>query len=890
MNGIFLSHSSRDDGAAREMAEWLRGRGLEALFLDFDPACGIPAGRDWEQELYHQMRRCRAVIALCSEDFLASRWCFAEVVMARMLGKGLFPVRIGPCDPPSLLKTRQMVDLTADPEEGHERLWRGLITAGIDPRDVFLWDVRRPPYPGLMAFQEEDAALFFGRDEAIADGLDSLGSLRRYGGRALLLLLGASGCGKSSLALAGLVPRLRRDPEGWLVVDPFRPGSDPFRELAIGLAAAFARQGRRLEAGPLAARLDVPEAGIGGAARELRDMLEELRVLSGHRQATVLLTLDQMEELLGGAEPPDGAVAPPGTRFLALLRAALEPAEGRLVVLATLRSDFLGAFQCHPALQGLRYAQLPVGPMGPEAYGQIIEGPAEVAGLRVEPGLGERMVQDTATEDALPLLAFTLRELWERHGREDGALTLDEYARRLGGLVGSVQRAADGVLAARPLSTGEAAALREAFLAMTRINPEGQYVRRPVHRDQVPPAALPLLERFVEARLLTSGKEGGTFEVAHEALLRSWPLLKGWLDENREFLLWRQRLQAALEEYDRNRLLLRDAQLVEAQRWRTATAAGSPERGLIDASLGARRRQRRRRRLALAGAAAAVAAFTGSLGWQLLETRRAQALQFHAHHRALIASSPLESVIAGLAAMQRFARSPGTRLQLGDSLARAVAANLAIAPPLPAGQGEVTALAALGEWELVSGGSDGSLRIWRDGKPSGAAIATGQGRVTSVVDQGDGTVVTGGGDGTLRRWRDGGPLGRPLPAGQGAVTQLLALGDGELISAGSDGSLRRWRDGRALGGALASGHGEVTALLALGDGSLVSAGRDGTLRRWRDGRPVGEPIATGQGTVYSLVLQPDGVLVSGGGDGTLRRWRDGRPLGDRIDTGQGAVL
>ena len=153
-----------------------------------------------------------------------------------------------------------------------------------------------------------------------------------------------------------------------------------------------------------------------------------------------------------------------------------------------------------PQLADLPFADLKLGPMGVEGYAQLIEGPAAVSGLKLEPGLSERMVADTHTGDALPLLAFTLRELWERYGG-DGDLTLNEY-KQLGGLEGSVQRSADGVMKARALDPDKTRAVREAFLTMTRINEQGQYARTPSCWEAMPPRAEEVLRRFVEARLM----------------------------------------------------------------------------------------------------------------------------------------------------------------------------------------------------------------------------------------------------------------------------------------------------------------------------------------------------------------------------------------------------
>ena len=110
MSAIFISHSSRDNQVADEIRNWLAELGHRSVFLDFDPAVGIPAGRDWEQELYLKIRACRAVIVLCSKHSMASRWCFMEITHARALGKHLFPVKIDDCelDPARLAGLRRI--------------------------------------------------------------------------------------------------------------------------------------------------------------------------------------------------------------------------------------------------------------------------------------------------------------------------------------------------------------------------------------------------------------------------------------------------------------------------------------------------------------------------------------------------------------------------------------------------------------------------------------------------------------------------------------------------------------------------------------------------------------------------------------------------------------
>ena len=453
MTAIFISHSSADNSAAAEMKAWLEAKGHTSLFLDFDPEAGIRGGTGWEQTLYQKLRQCQAVIALLTPDWLASKWCFAEMVQARERGKAIFPVKVQPCEASSVFSDIQHIDLTAKSEEGYERLRIGLLERGLDPLDVFDWDPKRAPYPGLLAFQEQDAAIFFGRGDDILKTLETLDALRRQGSEAgrFLLLLGASGSGKSSLVRAGVIPRLKKRLAEWLPVPPFRPQIEPLDELAVALAAAFQASGQPRDWSTIRTMLQQAATQTSADGFVLQGLARDLAVATKQPETTVLLTIDQAEELFGYT-PAEAA-----SRFLRLLRATLDSGDRRLMALATLRSDFLGEFQKHPVLQDsehphhFRYRAAPVDPMPLKSFPEIIQGPARLAGLHLDGGLVEAIVSDTGTRDALPLLAFTLRRLYERFG-SDGRLSLAEYE-SLGRLEGSIRGEAERIIAeAKPIA------------------------------------------------------------------------------------------------------------------------------------------------------------------------------------------------------------------------------------------------------------------------------------------------------------------------------------------------------------------------------------------------------------------------------------------------------
>ena len=179
MSRIFISHSSADNEITRDILQRLEDAGFENVFLDHDARKGITAGVDWENELYRELRACQAMIVVCSKDTMSSNWCFAEITHAKSKGIEVFPIKIDDCTFYNILGSRHGIDWTLDADDAWKRLQRGLLRAGIDPSNSFPWDSTRPPYCGLHSFEPEDAAIFFGREDEIQQGLQILNSQRR---------------------------------------------------------------------------------------------------------------------------------------------------------------------------------------------------------------------------------------------------------------------------------------------------------------------------------------------------------------------------------------------------------------------------------------------------------------------------------------------------------------------------------------------------------------------------------------------------------------------------------------------------------------------------------------------------------------------------------------
>ena len=582
MSRVFLSHSSANNAEAVAIRDWLAAEGWNEVFLDLDPTRGIPAGERWERSLNEAASRCEVVLFLISSNWLESRWCLKEFNLARKLNKRLFGVLIDAISieqlPADLTGAWQIVDLASGQDhvmfrvilprtheethvtfskEGLKRLRIGLTKAGLDPR-FFAWpperDPERGPYRGLKPLEAEDAGIFFGRDAPIVEALDKLRGLREGAAPRLFVILGASGAGKSSFLRAGLLPRLARDDRNFFTLPVIRP-----ERAAISGEAGLLHA---VEAALVAHGLAQPRATlretIAGGAEKLRPVLSQLvdkvfaTMLPEEGEAkrpVIVLAIDQAEELFLG----DGAKE--GQALVELVRDLVVEDRPAILALFTIRSDSYDRFEAARAFEGLRQQTMPLLPMPRGAYQTVIEGPAARLkemnrGLTIEPQLTQRFLEDIEQgggSDALPLLAFTLEQLYLDYGG-GGALKLANYE-AFGGVRGAIEAAVKRALTAAD-DDNRIPRDRELRLALLRrglipwlagIDPEtGSTRRRVARRADIPGDAAPLIDLLVEQRLLATdriaarnGDKGEiTIEPAHEALLRQWGLLRGWLEED----------------------------------------------------------------------------------------------------------------------------------------------------------------------------------------------------------------------------------------------------------------------------------------------------------------------------------------------------------------------
>ena len=462
----------------------------------------------------------------------------------------------------------------------------------------------RNPYKGLTAFTQHDAADFFGRSSEIER------LVAMVEGNRLSAVVGPSGSGKSSLVLAGLLPALTspsvRGYETWISIRT-APGAYPFDELATALSAV-STEPRSVLISELAA------ADGKGLVRIAKRIGHEL-------ESELVIVIDQFEELF--TLVADETVR---DRFTAsIVAAASDPLSGVRIVL-TLRADFFHQALVEPVLGPIiGRAHLALAPLDADGLRLAIVAPAAQAGLDFEPGLPERIVADLKGQPgSLPLLQYTLDRMAQ--AATNGFITNDHY-QQLAGVKGALADRAETTFQA--LTSNQKRAAQQIFTRLLSVSDEADDVRRRVRMTELESLGLGsqdlgiVIAAFGDERLLTFDIDpttrGATVEVAHEALLREWPTLRGWVDSRRESLILQRRFQVALgewEESDNNpSSLLTGGKLNQYEDWATGldVTLATAEREFLEVSIGQRtkeehdRRTRRRRTMAGFAAAAVVA-------------------------------------------------------------------------------------------------------------------------------------------------------------------------------------------------------------------------------------------------------------------------------------------
>jgi hypothetical protein len=431
---LFLSHSTKDKSYALNMLERLLRCGYSdaQLFLDSDAESGIQAGADWKRALHDGVRNCSALIVLYSTNWRQSDWCSYELGYAKAVGKEIFPVLLEAGEVRGMSAEHQAVSVAAEGwDAAFARLWKALEAKHLGPKDIFQWPhpalTTDCPFPGLPAFDERYAAVFFGREQETDLVLQLLRKMRSDGDPRLLMIHGGSGSGKSSLLRAGIVPRLNHQTADreWLVLPSLRFGTLPDERKAV-----FDWLGQKIAEEYRAHKLEPPDweelsksFAATDATAQWESFWHETQRLTharGCSEATVLLVMDQFDEVLATS------AASVADAFLQFLQSVFCRRNPRLLAIGTLRSDFLDVYERHRhALKSPFFQTWRLEPFPHERIRDVIVKPASRSHVQITDELAEKLRTDTPTAEALPHLAFTLEKLWEK--RIDGRIERAAY-------------------------------------------------------------------------------------------------------------------------------------------------------------------------------------------------------------------------------------------------------------------------------------------------------------------------------------------------------------------------------------------------------------------------------------------------------------------------------
>ena len=393
------------------------------------------------------------------------------------------------------------------------------LALGAGPAEV----VRGNPYRGLQAFEARHRGVFFGRGVEIRAVVDRLRA------EPFVLVAGDSGVGKSSLCRAGVLPVFTEQAinrRTWTTIS-LMPGRRPLQTLVSALASTLAMQ-----------------------EDPLRDLLESepaelLRMIARRqgKEAGLILFIDQLEELVTLADRQQlQAVG----RFFADLASDIPG----IRLLATVRGDFLTRVAALPHI-GL-YINTAIHlltPLSREGVREAIVGPARLQDVDFD---SEALIDELVTagaEGSLPLMQFALAELWEARDTTTQKITMHDLE-RIGRVTGALARHADNVVEALP--GAQRVAVRRLLMRLVTIEDTRASLPREdlVVGDQPQDAAL---EALVRGRLVVvrEAPDGTVYEIAHEALIRSWGTLQRWISEEREARQIRHRLELAALEWQR---------------------------------------------------------------------------------------------------------------------------------------------------------------------------------------------------------------------------------------------------------------------------------------------------------------------------------------------------
>ncbi len=738
----------------------------------------------------------------------------------------------------------------------------------------------RSPYKALKRFDVDDSEYFFGRYQLTRELQATLETCN------LILVLGASGSGKSSVVRAKLIPEFlaagshRHD-------FVFTPQDDPFRSLYESLIG-------RDKVGPdknYCFSEFQAQFVLEGKPKGKPDMLANVVSQLKDKGTEWLIFIDQFEELFTRCTNLEQR-----KNFIKSITQIAESADRSVKIVLAMRADFLGEFSPYPQFGKLVQRQIHlVNEMPADELELAIKGPAAKHGVCFEPGLAKEIIADVQGQaGSLPLMQYTLDRLW------DYEVSLDKLADRtlntqnyqaLGKVRGALEQHVNEIYGA--FSTVEQQATKRIFLSLVKVfTTEGveKRVSQSVVRSQLQGEAVQeTIDRLINENLLVSSSKNlsqaalpmkngnaleqqATIEIAHEILLTSWTKLQEWIEEAQATLLVKSRLVEDMgrwhEQKQTNQELLKSSVLAKVLELKEkhlfelqSVPLSAEEEAYIDASQKFQKQElNRARRVALGASIGAVLMAGAALFsvYQVRQSQRQRVEQLAATAQALAANQPVNAAVNAIAAkglsqsvFVRFPDYPAFNFVQGSLLD--VNWNNREQNQLQGHEAGVMSVAFSSDGErIVSGSSDKTMRLWdaKTGASIGQPFKGHEDGISSVAFSPDGRrIVSGSSDKTVRLWdaKTGASIGQPFKGHEKGVSSVAFSPDGErIVSGGEDNTVRLWdtKTGAQIGQPF-KGHGIVMSVAFSPDGRrIVSGGWDNTVRLWdaKTGAQIGQPF------------------------------------------------
>ncbi len=744
------------------------------------------------------------------------------------------------------------------------------------------------PYVGLTKFKEKDKDKFFGRDGQIL----SLSSYLEK--NKLLLLMGVSGSGKSSLVLAGLIPHFE---DKWgnskFVTLIFEPTEDPFKSLDRNIPNEY----RDL---------------IGDITSESpEDILVKLTDILNNYYEKQFIFIDQFEELFT-LTPKDKQ-----NLFIKCLLKLIKQPNSSTYLVMTMRSDFLGSLSPYPELATVLEKHICIiKDMTSNELRLVIAEPAARNHVIFEHNLVKIIIDDFFGQaGSLPLLQYTLHLLWEKDKElnklADKCLKLNTYQDKdFGGVAGALQKQADDIFYnkknhPKKLNESERQAARKIFLALISLEGKEPVSKRAdksfFEKDEIQKKAL---DKLINNRLLVSKKdqekEGtATVEVAHEALFRSWTVLQDLIRENEEIIILGNRLSADAKQW--HELHNKDSQKANAELWNGSKLVrilelekeqslpnlGDVAREFIQASVELRDREEkekeRRRQLTIAGLAIGLGIM--SIAWANAEISEIKS--FAQSSDGFLNLDKRKALQSSLKAAVKMQGKPwidtNTRTFVELSLLNTVN-NVAAPNTLGGHANSVNGISVSPNGEMLASASDDyTVKLWNIS--TGKEIRTLSGhtnQVWGVSFSPDGKMLaSASADNTVKLWNPyTGKEIRTLIGHKDAVHRVSFSRNGNILaSASADNTVKLWNPYTGKKIRTLTGHKDAVWGVSFSpDGNILASGsEDYMVKLWDTSTGRAIKTLTGHQEVLGVSFSPNGnILASASADNTVKLWDTSR--------------